>query len=277
MNKKYFSLLFILTNLFVFAQDGIITKDGDTIRCKILKDDDSYIVFKHSKNNAEKVTLIPKSKVFVYKKNEVREELFPVVVDKFRIGIYTGISFPSHQYVKLFRKDSSDLVFKNNGYNFGADLTYFIKPKTGVGIVVNRAFSHIDYFSPITNYINREQMTYTYLGPMLSKRFANSTHNTYVTADASIGWFQVGSTGSLNDIKYTFSANDLAAMARLGADFRLGRKLYLSLQGTAMYSIIKRYKFSSSQYKLPQSSDLLYTKKDKFVIPSLIIGLRYHF
>lgn len=278
MNKKYISIFIIfICTLAASAQDGIVTKNGDTIRCKILKDDDSYIVFKHNKNNAEKITLIPKSQVFVYKKNEVREELFPVVIDKFRIGIYSGISFPSHNYAKLFRRDTSDLVFNNNGYNFGADLTYFIKPKTGVGFLTYRTYSHIDYYAPNIDYINREKMTYTYLGPTLSKRLTNSTHNTYIAADASIGWFNVESSGSLNDTAYTFRANDLAAMIRLGADFRLGRKLYLSLHGTAMYSIIKRYKFTSDKFKLPNASDLLYTKRDKFIIPGLSLGLRYHF
>lgn len=278
MNKKYFAILIVfICTLVASAQDGIVTKNGDTIRCKILKDDDSYIVFKHNKNNAEKITLIPKSQVFVYKKNEVREELFPVVIDKFRIGIYSGISFPTHNYVKLFRGDTSDMVFKNNGYNFGADLTYFIKPKTGVGFLAYRTYSHIDYYAPNIDYINRETMSYTYLGPTISKRLTNSTHNTYISADASIGWFNVQSSGSLNDTAYTFKANDLAGLIRLGADFRLGRKLYLSLHGTAMYSIIKRYKFESAKFKLPNASDLLYTKRDKFIIPGLSLGLRYHF
>lgn len=279
MNKNFFIILITLlfVNVLVHAQDGIVTKTGDTIRCKIIKDDDSYIVFKYNKMNAERITLIPKSQVFVYKKNEVREELFPVVIDKFRIGLYSGISFPTHEYVKLFRKDTSDVEFKNNGYSFAADLTYFIKPKTGVGFFINRAFSNIDYYTDMTQYINRERMTYTYLGPMISKRFSNSSHTTYLNVDASVGWFNVMSSGNMDNMVYTFRANDLAAMVRLGADFRLGKKLYLSLQGLVSYSVIKRYKFESDQYKLPQKSDLLYTEGDRFVIPSINIGLRYHF
>ena len=76
--KKYLILLaLVISGNFLGAQDLIVTKSNDSIKCKITDVKKDYLYFIFEKDNSFQSTLIEKSKVLDYTKDYFPEDNIP--------------------------------------------------------------------------------------------------------------------------------------------------------------------------------------------------------
>ena len=143
--KYIFGLLIIILSNAIHAQDLIVTKENDSLNCKItkIKTDNIYFTFMHK--DEIRSTLLPINQVKFHQYNFYKTSVVPAdkVIDTqkynhFRIAVNGGWSYRvakiagnNDPEIQKYQKDLK------SGYNLGIDATYFISEPIGIGFKYN--------------------------------------------------------------------------------------------------------------------------------------------
>lgn len=187
--KRALLLIILFASIWssAIAQDLIITKQNDSIHCKISKVNDDYIYFTFKNENDFHSSLLAIKEVQSYQKDyfetpEVTEEkvIGHQVYPKFRIAIHGGYSHMlasvSGDLSTEFQSYVKDL---KSGFHIGGDVSYYFNPTVGMGLKCH-VFKSSNSMGDIyvedddgNRYygIMSDKITTTFVGPTFSTRF----------------------------------------------------------------------------------------------------------
>ncbi len=257
MKKSLILLLIMILTDSLYAQDMIVTHEGDSINCKITKVKKDNIYFTFMYKNEVRRTLLPLSSLKVhqfnfYSKSEIPNDnngSYKRNYQRFRVAINGGYSYQLAK-VGINVPDGFKNYFKElkSGYHFGGDIIYYFTEYLGVGIKYSafRTSNKMNISSTnnqtgeIINGIMSNDLTISFIGPTFSTRYLNHNKSNAFHFKSSIGFM-----GYSDDKKiitdYKITGRTLGIAFDLGYDIGLSKNLSLSVQASAIMGVLYKY------------------------------------
>lgn len=243
MKQPLILTIFLLITLNLFSQDLIVTRENDSINCKITKIKNDHIYFTFIQKGEVRNTLISLANLTGYYYNHYSEyKLTPNDIvnysdfQKLRIAVNTGIS---NRTAKVPSNLPSEFVNYINGlkrgYHFGFTGHYYISDFLGFGLNFSRSKSSNqmdniyieDIFGNRRYGVMSDDIAITFMGPSLSTRISSNQNNNAFLMSLSIGYLGYNNDAMLVDPLniYGYSAGvalDVGYDIELKNDFALG-------------------------------------------------------
>jgi len=269
------------------SQDLIVTKQRDSISCKILKikKETIYFVYKDSKD-AYSSTLLPMDKVDQYKykyfDTKIPKEALPGYRDykRVRISLNGGYSWDS---IKLSNDIPDYLVdyYKNlqSGYHIGSNVIYYIHEKLGFGLNYN-IMNTSNSMQNVT-FINNDgsesvgtladNISASFIGVISSLRFLNKSNTNGLIWNSSIGYLAFKNE-QIRVSDYSLKGNSFAVASEIGYDIGITEDISIGAQIGIISGRIKKLednfgqRFELKKEERPQGAARL----------DFSIGIRYN-
>ena len=270
--KKIILLLYLILYIFSLnAQDIIITKAGDTIKCQITRISQKNIYFRYLTNGGIEKTYLSIGDIENYQYfspgSDLQKGGLPTVkkYPHLRVGAGGGYSYR----LEKIPDDAGDfqgyLEKLKSGFNMEAEAGYFIKKNYGIGLRYN-FFRATNYMDNITFIIANghsfdtvvgnmgDNIGIHYIGPVFYYRFFNRNEIIAWLIGVSLGYARYVNNGILLSEDVKFSASTAGISAILGVDFLLMKNMAIGLSVSAdigtLTSITKTYKGTTTTKKL---------------------------
>ncbi len=243
--KKLF-IFSMLTLIFgqLSAQDLIVTKNGDSIQCKIatIKHNNIYYHTTEVTDGATLPKALPVSNVEKYKHNYFR----PQITDyhKWVFSINGGYSqrfaktengkYAEHnkKLKKGFHIDGNVAYYFSKHLGCGAKITVFKSSHSQDDAVANGSYYYtpkkeLIYYGPPTTLIGHRQFdkftlkdehTIYYVGPMFSSRFFDMGKGAYLI-NCSVGYLSYIDEGTDENGSFTIKGNTAGVLIECGYDY----------------------------------------------------------
>ena len=253
-----FAVLFFISNS-IFSQDLIVTKQGDSINCKItkVKTDNIYFTFKHK--DEIRSTLLPLSSIETHHFDyfQTGEVTKGQVVgyenyQHFRFALNGGFSYRTARVSEAIPSDFRDYTGKlKSGYHFGGDLTYYFTETLGFGFkyYLFKSSNSMDniYLEDIDG--NRiygkmsDDLTISFIGPTFSTRLLNHNKKNAFLSNVSLGYMGYSNDKVLID-KYKLNGSTLGLSLDISYDIGLSDNLSLGFQISYLKGTLLKYKLN---------------------------------
>ena len=287
--KYIFGLLIIILSNAIHAQDLIVTKENDSLNCKItkIKTDNIYFTFMHK--DEIRSTLLPIADVKYHQYNFYKTSIVPAdkVVDTqkynhFRIAVNGGRSYRvgkiagnNEPEIQQYQKELK------SGYNLGIDMTYFISEPIGFGIKYSNFKSknsmddiYLTFPNGYTEYGKMsDNISISFIGPMFSTRLMNANKKNALFLNFGIGYMGYNNEAVLVS-NYTMSGSTLGLSYDVGYDIGFSENFAVGFQFSFLMGTVMEYELSDGI-----KSETIKLDKDSYESLSRIdlsIGLRYN-
>ncbi|GGB83950.1 outer membrane beta-barrel protein [Dyadobacter sediminis] len=144
MNKLFTLItLFTLICNHIQAQDLIVTSDGDSLNCRITRQNAQFVYFTFAKEGRPSNTLLPVTKISSVKKAfygnaQLREGMQPLSgksYSQWQFGIRAGYAYRTAKVSDQISSQYKDYIKKlKSGFVLGGDMHYFISEPLGFGL-----------------------------------------------------------------------------------------------------------------------------------------------
>ncbi len=235
---RYFFYTLILHLTLVnsgYSRDLIITKEGDTIHCKIANIDRDYIYFAYKPEDKVLNTLIPQSQVAMFQRDYFDEAKFAnKVISGFRqepvwqLNLSYGPSRRSAELASSIDPSLHDYYNElKGGRHFQGGIAYYFDGMLGLGIQASqyRSSVRLDGLVYIEDSLgNRgfgelaDDITIRYIGPSFHFKTPFLNDQLQLVSLVSIGYMDYYNESIIID-PYTFSGQTLGLLAGVGVDF----------------------------------------------------------
>lgn len=236
--------LFFLSTFAVYAQDLVVTLDGDSLNCKITKIRQDHIFFTYVVDSKPVNTLIPMQKVSYYETDYYQEKIeLPNVRNYLKHPSLTFSLNGGYTY-RLARIDPSTDAFTKDyykglksGYNYGADLTYYFYESLGAGIKFTSAGFYNKVSDVIVTFNNgtvkygdvSDHIVINFIGPSVTTRYFPNDNENCMTMGGAIGYMTYRDNSIVVDpVKIT--GNTFGVAMDFGYDFEIGPTTNLGLK-----------------------------------------------
>jgi len=243
---KYLFVLFSITVLSssLYAQDLIVTSEGDSLNCKITKIKAENIYFTFNYKGEVRSTIIPVSKVVGYQRDYFQTPEVPAwrvvgnsIYPHFRVAINVGWSY---RIAKIADDVPSDykqyLKGLKSGLNYGIDLSYYFSEQFGFGIQYCNNWSknetNITATFPdgsVIDGIMSDNISINYIGPYFSMRLLDAKQKNSFLMDLGMGY-----TGYRDDAviisAFSMKGNCLGFNMSIGYDIGISKKFALGFK-----------------------------------------------
>lgn len=275
-------LFFIIISLIVwpfnnlFAQDLIVTNEGDSINCKItkVKKDYIYFTFKHKKEIRN--TLLSMSDVKTHQFEYYQTSEVPLVkvsgfenYQRFRIAVNGGYSYMPAKIPENTPTDLKNYTKElKSGYHFNLDATYYFTEPLGFGFKysVFKSKNSVDNIYVEVLDGNRrygkmsDDITITFIGPAFKTRLLNSNKTNAFLLGLSIGYIGYTNNFVLID-DYKMTGGTVGFGFEIGYDIGLSENISLGFQLSSISGNLLKYKisdgFDTETIKLDSDEDEL--------------------
>ena len=144
--KNVFTLLFILVTFVIShvkAQDLIVTSEGDSLNCRITKQNAQFVHFTFAKGGLAKNTLLPANKVATVQKGFYGSSQLPAGMSsvsgkdysKWQYGVRAGYAYRTAKVSDQISSQYQDYMKKlKSGFVLGGDIHYFVSEPLGFGL-----------------------------------------------------------------------------------------------------------------------------------------------
>lgn len=194
--KRIFCIFLFAAPAFLFAQDTIFTKGGDTICCEITKIDESNIYFNVTELNKNRSMLLSLKGMIDYRSKK------PIEIDNkknkypnFRCAFEGGLSYRTKKIKDDVPQEFKDFYSKlNSGYQYGIGVQYFAAKNLGFGLKYSHFRSknamkyYIEYYGKWDQYIQNEDINIDFIGPTINIRSMHNKNRNSFTGYASLGY-----------------------------------------------------------------------------------------
>lgn len=259
MKKILFLLFFLNCFISVFAQDLIVTKDGDSINCKITKitKDNIYFTFRHK--NEIRHTLLPvtelkdhQSDYFqvsdIPKEKQPGKRNYPHIRIAFNGGYGYRTSGISSTVPSDFRDYTKELF---SGYQYGGDFTYYFSETLGMGLKYSsfNASNSLDNVYVEDSNGNRrygkmsDAIKISFVGPGFSTRFLNRNKKNAFLMNMALGYMGYKNNFMLVD-PYKMNGSTMGIAFDFGYDFTISKNLILGAQISAISGVLTGYQLN---------------------------------
>jgi hypothetical protein len=293
MNNIKLKHIFILFSLLIInsikAQDLIITKEGDSLNCKITKIKANNIYFTFKYKEEIRSTLLPIGDVKYHQYNHYQTSIVPIdkIIDNkekyphFRVALNGGWSYRlaklSNDIPSDFEEYSKDL---KSGYNYGLDLSYYFSEHAGFGLKYSdfNSKNEIDIVSTYPDNSTQygkmsDNISINFIGPFFSSRFLNANKKNSLIMNIGIGYLGYNNNAVLIS-DYKIKGSTVGFCWDIGYDIGLSENFALGFQFSYTAGTL-------TEYELSDASKIQTIKLDKNNYESLSridlsIGLRFN-
>lgn len=250
MKKSTIFFILFCCTVNLFAQDLIVTGEGDSLNCKITKKNSEYIYFTFKHKEEYRSTLLPLNQVKSYQEGFYQEAVIPVerVVfseqyNHWRIALSGGWSYQTARIDEDISSDLRDYAEKlKTGGHFNAGITYYYSEAVGFGLEysVFKTSNMVDnvtvtYPGGETRYGTlSDNISITYVGPSYYTRLLHAQKKNALLVGISLGYMEYRNKGYVID-EYAMSGGTLGYMLDVGYDIGLSKNLALGFN-LALYS-----------------------------------------
>ena len=241
MKRTFFLFVFLCFCKILAAQDVIITTEGESLDCKIIKVDEEFIYYSYQYQEQTMETLIHRDLVKKFKINNSKHHQSSsyTVIDNdktftiLRFALNTGPSYRTGRTPKEFSEDVKGYIRKvKMGYHFGGDFNCLFSETVGFGFKYSRfrstdkaeSISFPDAEGNILTGSIEEDVTISYMGPSMSTSFFLEPAQSLFIANCSIGLIQYKNRASFID-SYVLRGNNLGFSFDVGFDKSLSKNL----------------------------------------------------
>ena len=295
MQKFILSLSILFVSLAINAQDMIVTKQQDTIFCKIYKIYETKIIYEEKDGKEIIGKMINIEGVKFYKKKAKAGYNLSNVRVGFNGGGMSSLANSTYQINNLIwqgvpKKDASRFV--NDMFfitNFGAGINYFSKQTVGIGLKYHFMFSHakadfiMSSYNGIAHSVLIDDRSYfNYIAPSIAfQKWLGEKQKTRFTAEIALGYVNYREETRQKEMQ--IPRNSLVTGDFCGGNFEIGLEYYLKKNlsiganlGTLL--MIGTIESKNSNYYY-DDDDYYRSKRDTGFIPTLTYSLsvRYHF
>ncbi|MDR3705882.1 MAG: outer membrane beta-barrel protein [Paludibacteraceae bacterium] len=259
--KKIWILLFVFgCSVSVFSKDLIVTKEGDSIKCKILNTTDNYLYYNHIDKGQVTDSKLEMSQVKYFERGFYKTaKLTNVQMDsiykpsRWRFGLECGYSRWIAKNPSGITSDlSSYLNGLKNGFNYAADVTYYFNQRWGVGMKYHgfNSSNSLDDYSvtstdgTVTTGTISDKEWIQYFGPYGSYRYIlpNDKRNV-LYANLGVGYTlyrDKGAAPSTTDV--TITGHQVGVFANLGYDYFITKNFALGVELGFNVAKLSKYK-----------------------------------
>lgn len=278
-------LFFVMLSFSINGQDLIVTHQGDSLNCKIMKIKSENIYFTFKYQDEIRNTLLPFSQVKHHQYNyykvadvEVSQEKYKKTELPFRIAINGGWS---HRFGKIPNDFNSEmrqyLKELKSGGNYGIDISYYITDTQGFGFKYSKYRSKNSHNDIMANdgsgYTHiSDDISINFIGTFWATRFFDFNRKNCFIFDLGLGYI-----GYKNDAfifsDLTMKGSTLGMAMNAGYDIALTQKLAVGAQISLLLGTLSEYKVSNGI-----NTERIQLEKDKYESLSRIdisVGLRY--
>ena len=281
------ALLALVANS-IYAQDLIVTNDGDSINCKItkVKTDNIYFTFIHKdeiRSTLLPITGVKNHQFDYYQTSEVPKG--KVVghrnYQQLRIAVNGGYSYQIAKVAESVPNDFKSYIKKlKSGYHFGGDITYYFAENLGVGIkyYLFKSSNSMDniYLEDIDGKriygIMSDDLTISFIGPTFSTKLLNDDKNNAFLIGLSLGYMGYSNDKVIID-KYKMTGGTMGLSVDFGYDIGLSENLALGFQVSLLTGTLSKYDWDDGRnittIKLEKGS---YESLNRF---DFSVGLRF--
>ena len=245
--KRIILLFLFLAPIYfpLFSQDLLVTKEGDSLNCKItgIKKDFIYFTFKYKEEIRN--TLLGKDQVVDYKLGYFSKAVVParyVFNDRsyphFRVAVNGGYSYRTAPVAKDVSKVVSDYLKQlKSGYHFSADASYYLTELFGLGIKSSVSFSsnsmdhvqvEMDDGTTKTGMMS-DDIRIWFIGPAFTIRLLDGLKRNAFLSSVAIGYLDYHDNAVLIN-KYIIKGNTAGLEVSLGYDFAVSKRFSLGIQ-----------------------------------------------
>ncbi|MBN2613654.1 MAG: hypothetical protein JXB00_19010 [Bacteroidales bacterium] len=237
------SLLIIST--YAFSQDLIVTREGDSLNCKITKVKTDYIYFTFMHNDEIRNTLLPLYNVDQYQYNyfvtvQVPPYRLPVrqPYPHFRAALSGGWSNRTAKLSDDIPSEFRDYFEElKSGHQFSVDLSYYFSEHLGAGFKYNRYWSSNKINSvymtlpdgTIRNGAMSDNIGIQFAGPFVSTRILNRNKRNSLNILFAVGYLGYKDIATLID-DYTITGNTMGVCWDIGYDIGISKNLAIGFQ-----------------------------------------------
>ena len=273
----------------LYAQDLIVTSDGDSLNCKITKINTEYIYFTFKHKDEVRSTLLPIGQVTYHQNNYYQTSVVPdyKVIYKedfprFRVAINGGWSYRTAKIADNIPIEYDTYMRKiKSGYHYGGEVSYFFSEPIGVGFkyYVSRSGNEMDNVSVInpkgeTVYGKMsDDISICFVGSFFSTRLLNASKRNCFITNLGIGYLGYKDDCVLVN-NYTIKGSTLGLCWDLGYDIGMTKNLALGFQLSYIIGTLTQYEVSDGNTTENIELDEGYYESLSHI--DLSVGLRFN-
>lgn len=235
MRTFYRILIFtfsIFYSLNLSAQDLIVTSEGDSLNCKITKQEKGFVFFAYRQADQIRRTMLPTNKVSSLQKGYYSDEIIPPVVyaktkgyDQWRYGLQAGYSYRVAKVSDQIPSQYRDYIRKlKSGYVIGGDIHYFTSEVLGFGLKYN--------FNKAKNNLGtdmKDDVTLHYIGASLLNRLILQNPKNSILFGVNLGYQSYRDKSVILSENLDMTGKNLGAGLELGFDHKISPACALNL------------------------------------------------
>ena len=288
---KKLVLCFLLLSLVqsLYAQDLIVTMEGDSINCRITKIKPDYIYFNLRQQDEIMKTLIASDQVSYFEKGYytnkgVPSDLPPIPsadYPRFRIALNGGWSYRIGKLPDGISPAAKQYLQElKSGNGFGGDILYYFSETMGLGFKygLHRSTNSVEniYFTDEngnTRYGKlKDDISISFYGPTFSARTLNSSNESTFLTNISLGYMDYINKSIVID-PMTFTGGSVGMVWDIGYDVGISENFSLGIQLSYFMGTLSKYEITKGTTKTTQK--LAQDQYESLNRIELLIGLRF--
>ncbi len=289
LKQVVLTILIVVLSVSLYSQDLIVTSEGDSLNCKIIKINSDKIYFTFKYEGEIYSTLIPLGQVRHYQQNYYKTAIVSKdkVIDNeiypyFSAAINGGWSYRTARLPDNIPHDFIQYVKDlRSGYHYGIDLSYYFSEHLGIGLdyYIYRSKNEIDNIYVIrpdgtTQYGKMsDDISIDFIAPFFSTRLLNSNKKSSLFVNLGIGYLGYkNETTVITD--FTLKGSTLGYCWHIGYDIGISDNLAVRFQLLYITGTLREYEFSDGFNK--ETIKLEEGSYDNLNRIDLSIGLRFN-
>lgn len=263
MKKYLFLFLIFACSYNLFAQDLIVTQQGDSVNCKITNMTTDFIYFTFNHKGEIRNTLLPSKDVKSYQTNYFQQNNIPadkIVVAKnykhWRFAIDAGSGYRTAKAYNVPAQLQSYVENLRWGKHLGGEICYYYNENFGIGakyVVSNSYEKYSDNYAFTDLYGNTlygemsDDITIRFAGPYFGFRYLSKNHRNVFLMNISIGYMDYVNNTYL-PYKTKISGNTIGSAIQFGYDFNLSESFAIGCKLSYLQGVIKEITVINSYY-----------------------------
>ena len=255
MKKIILILIMLIVGQIVYSQDLILTRDNDSLNCKITKIKPDYIYFTYLYNTEVKKSILAMTDIIKFQKNFYYKSELPIEYlitneySKFRIGFRGGFSYLLAKLPEGIDNNTKDYLksFKT-GYNLGINANYFFNKMFGIGLKysffktkANGTLLFDDGQGGIVNLNISENRSDNFFGASFVVRVLNKFNKNAFIASASTGYLSYNNNLIIGSVPLNIKGSTLGFVLDVGYHLSLSQNLSLGFSLSAMLGALNKF------------------------------------
>ncbi len=224
----------------IYSQDLIVTTEGDSIHCKVIKTDNSYVYYYVKYKDDIRRTMIPSGRVLQVNSGyytipdileTVKEE--SNIDNSLRVSLGGSWGYRTAKVSSDLHSDIREYIEElKTGYSLLGNAHYYTSEVIGYGL----STSIFKTENEIESFAMRDDISIIFIGPSVQSRFSTQNNNTNILTSISIGYMNYSNQAKLDEY-FTIESSTIGLQYGIGVDFGINDTYGLTigfnyLQGT---------------------------------------------